>query len=121
MDFKLKYSGKNDYGGFRFSCNELDKDTFGRLGKIKDMIDEKKFGTSNPVYKKDLTSEYISVTCKRSHHVFKPTDVGNTYYVGVVVLRKEYEGKQYINFEVMRAKLVSKVNHGTDVSASFTV
>ena len=122
MNFQLNYRGKTQYGGFRFSCSlEHDEETYKRLSKLKDLIDDKKFKTSNPVYKKDSVSDYVSLTCKRSFHNFRQSDVGNTYDVHVEAMQKEYEGKSYINFEVSKAKLVRKVDRGSCISSDFSV
>lgn len=120
MNFQLTYKGKNNFGGYRFSVSEKQNpDDFKRLTKLCELIEDKKFETSLPIYKHSM--EYISITCKRSLHAFRTCDLSSVFNVQLQVYQKDYGGKHYISLEVVKVKLVKKMDKGKIVSDVFSV
>ena len=117
MKFDLTYRGTTNYNGQKFSVNKgVNEKVFNKLLKIRKKIESKEYGTFNPVYRKDMTSKSVSLTCKTSLVRFKPTDIGNTYNVDIAIYDKHYDDKHYVNVELRSSTLVSKPDKGKETS-----
>lgn len=112
MTFPMTYKGRNNFGFHRFSVSTHDPETFNRIEKMRQWVDEKGFNTNNPFYRKD-GSNFISMTCKCDKHLTEK-NIGELYDVNVSVYKKICNDKIYINVST-RVNLLKKVDHGEEI------
>ncbi len=116
MKLTAVYRGKNKYGGEKFSVSKSDdKVMFQKLFNVRNKIDNKEFGTFNPVYINEV-ADIACITCKTTLVPMLLKNFGSTFDISITVYEKTYKGKTFVNFRLKKSKLVKLADRGTETN-----